>query len=35
MFPAQAFTDAWQDLVRFTSERSQFLQAALANETQP
>jgi spore coat protein H len=35
MFQPQAFTDSWQDLVRFTSERNRFLQAALANETQP
>lgn len=35
MFQPEAFTNSWQDLVRFTSERSQFLQDALANETQP
>ena len=35
MFQPEAFTSAWQDLVRFTSERNQFLQEALANETQP
>ncbi|MBN2549487.1 MAG: CotH kinase family protein [Anaerolineales bacterium] len=35
MFEPQAFTNSWQDLVRFTSERGRFLQAALANETQP
>ncbi|MEW5868477.1 MAG: CotH kinase family protein [Chloroflexota bacterium] len=35
MFPPQAFTDSWQNLVRFASQRSQFLQAALSNVTQP
>jgi hypothetical protein len=35
MFPPQAFTDSWQELVRFTRERSQFLQAALADEMGP
>ncbi|MBN2148408.1 MAG: CotH kinase family protein [Anaerolineales bacterium] len=35
MFPPEAFTNSWQDLVRFTSERGQFLQEVLANEAQP
>ncbi len=35
MFQPEAFTNSWQNLVRFTSERSLFLQEGLANETQP
>ena len=35
MFPPDAFTNSWQELLRFTRERRRFLQDALSNETQP
>ena len=35
MFSPEAFTNSWQELVRFTRERSQFLQQALIGEVQP
>ena len=35
MFPAESFTNAWENIVRFTRDRSQFLKQALANEVQP
>jgi hypothetical protein len=35
MYPPQAFNDAWQSLIRFARDRSQFLKDALANEALP
>jgi hypothetical protein len=35
MAPPETFTNAWQDLIRFTRDRSNFLRDALANEAQP
>jgi len=35
MYPPETFTNAWQDLIRFTRDRSQFLKDALVKEIQP
>jgi hypothetical protein len=35
MFPPEAFTNAWQDLISFAHDRNQFLKDALGNESQP
>jgi hypothetical protein len=32
MFPPEAFTNSWQDLVSFVGERSTFLKSQLQNE---
>jgi spore coat protein H len=35
MFPAEAFTNSWQAMVRFVRDRNQFLKNALAEEAPP